>query len=131
MMSEQPHYVLVVDDEPHLRRALQTILEKAGYLVATAPNGEVALSMISTREPDLIVLDLLMPGIDGRGLCQKIRELAPAARVVYFTGKPGAVNSPQRRQLRREADGFIAKPATTRQILSAVGGALQASSTRG
>lgn len=130
-MSEECPYVLVVDDEPHLCEVLQTILEKAGYAVETAPDGEVALSMISTREPDVIVLDLILPGIDGRGLCLKIRELSPATRIVYFTGKPEPMSSPQRKQLRREADGFIAKPATTRQILSAVGTALRASSTRG
>jgi DNA-binding response OmpR family regulator len=118
-------YVLVVDDEPHLCNGLRRILEKEGYEVSTAQDGQTALGLVDVRTPDVILLDLMMPGLDGREVCRRVREVAPATQVIYFTAKAEPVDPTVLRHLRAEADAFITKPATSRQILAKVSSVLR------
>ncbi len=117
--------VLVVDDERHMCNVLSRILEKEGYRVITAPNGERALRLIKQKNPDVILLDLMMPGIDDREVCRRVREFSTATQIIYFTAKVEPLNPLKLKELRSEADAFIAKPATSRQILSTVDRVLQ------
>ena len=112
--------VLVVDDELHMCNILRRVLEKEGYEAITAPDGETALRRIEERAPDVILLDLMMPGIDGREVCRRVREFSTTIQIIYFTAKAELINPLELRELRSEADGFIAKPATSKQILSSV-----------
>ena len=66
--------VLVVDDDAVIRDLLKTLLEQAGYNVETAADGGVALSRLATDGVDLVLLDLMLPGIDGREVCRRIRQ---------------------------------------------------------
>lgn len=66
--------VLVVDDEVSIRRILETRLSMIGYLVITACDGEEALSLFRREIPDLVILDVMMPKLDGYGVCQEIRK---------------------------------------------------------
>ena len=66
--------ILVVDDEADIVRCIQTVLEKAGYKVLTASDGAQALDIIKINEPDLMIVDLTMPVMNGWCLCMKIRE---------------------------------------------------------
>ena len=66
--------ILIVDDEDMIRDVLRLNLVRAGYLVSEAESGEEALEKIQERRPDLIILDLMMPGINGFDVCEKIRE---------------------------------------------------------
>ncbi len=118
-------YVLVVDDERHLCNGLRRVLEKEGYEVSTAQDGLTALELVDQRTPDVILLDLMMPGLDGREVCRRVREVAPAIQVIYFTAKAEPIDAAVFRQLRTEADAFISKPATSRQILSKVSSVLR------
>ena len=78
--------ILVVDDEKSLVQLCQIILEAAGYEVRGAYNGRQALSMITEELPDLVLLDVMMPGIDGIELCRLIRsEHARWPRIVMYT----------------------------------------------
>ena len=124
-MVEDSPLVLVVDDELSICNVLRRILEQEGYRVITAPDGETALRVTREKNPDVILLDLVMPGIDGQEVCRRVREFSPSTPVIYFTAKMEPVDSLQFRRLRREADGFLAKPATSKQILSKVGRVLQ------
>ncbi len=117
--------VLVVDDEPQMCDALCRILEKEGYRVITALDGEAALGLIREEKPDVILLDLMIPGIDGREVCRRVRELPTASRIIYLTAKAAPTNPSESRELHLEADAFISKPATSRQILSKVSRVLQ------
>ena len=117
--------VLVVDDELHLCNVLRRILEKEGYKVITAPDGETALQLIKEKKPDVILLDLLMPGIDGREVCRRVRGLSTATQIIYFTAKVVLTDPLELKELHREADAFITKPANSKQILSKVSGVLQ------
>jgi DNA-binding NtrC family response regulator len=79
-----PH-ILVVDDEPGMRRYLQTALELDSYQVTTAASGEEALEQIQLRSPDLVLLDLVLPGCDGLQTLTRIREARPRTKVVMIS----------------------------------------------
>ncbi|MDH3314325.1 MAG: response regulator [Gammaproteobacteria bacterium] len=66
--------VLIVDDEPHVLLVIRLGLERAGYEVASARNGQVALELIRKSPPDMLITDMNMPVMDGRALCEKVRE---------------------------------------------------------
>ncbi len=123
MITSRP-LVLIVDDELHMCSVLSRILKKEQYRVITVLDGKAALHLAKEKEPDLILLDLMMPGIDGREVCRRVRELSPKTQVIYFTAK---VESDTRalKELRNEADAFITKPATSKQILSRVSSVLE------
>ena len=78
--------VLVVDDEPRYLKLLRYNLEAAGYEVVTAANGEEALSQVAHKLPDLIILDIRLPGIDGYKVCTKIREFSTVP-IIMLTAK--------------------------------------------
>lgn len=117
--------ILVVDDEPHLCNVVHRILKKEGYEVATAGDGEKALELIRETAPDLVLLDIIMPGMDGREVCRKVREAGSDTRVIYFTGKAEPFDPTKLMELQGEADAFLAKPATSKQILSRVNAILR------
>jgi CheY-like chemotaxis protein len=112
--------VLVVDDETNLCNVLRRILEREGYRVLTAKDGETALQIIKHKEPDVILLDLMMPGIDGREVCWRVREFCPQTRIIYFTAKTELTGPLNEKELYSDADAFIAKPATSKRILATV-----------
>ena len=124
MVTKSPE-ILVVDDEPQLCTALQRILNMEGYEVRTASDGETALGLVREKQPDVVLLDVIMPGMDGREVCRRVREYATGTQVIYFTANSGAFHPQTMRELRHEADAFLAKPATSRQILSQVSSVLQ------
>ena len=119
-----PH-ILIVDDEPHLRNGLRRILEKEGYEVTSAPDGETALTLVRDKKPDVVLLDIMMPGMDGREVCQRIREIDAAAQVIYITARAELNDPKQLKELRSEAEAFITKPATSKRIISTVNGLSQ------
>ena len=123
MITSSPQ-VLIVDDELHMCNVLRRILEKEGYGVTTVLDGETALHLTKEKEPDVILLDLMMPGIDGREVCRRVREFHIKTQVIYFTAKvesdPLAL-----KELRSEADAFITNPATSKQILSRLSSVLE------
>lgn len=129
-MAKSSSLVLVVDDEPNLCNVLRRILEREGYQVLTAPDGETALRLIKRNEPDVVLLDLMMPGIDGREVCWRVREFSPKTRIIYFTAKAELTSAPGARELYKGADGFIAKPATSKRILATVDNILNARRTQ-
>ena len=124
-MAAKSAYVLVVDDEPNLCTAVRRILEKGGHRVTTTTDGREALQMIQENAPDVMLLDLMMPGLDGREVCRRARALCSEVRIVYFTAKADASDPVRSKELREEADGFLIKPATSRQILSKVSSVLE------
>jgi adenylate cyclase len=72
-MSEEPT-VLVVDDLPQNVRLLDAVLSPRGYRVLTAGSGQEALDLLKKHEPDLVLLDIVMPGLDGYEVCRRIRD---------------------------------------------------------
>ncbi len=78
-------HILVVDDEPGMRRYLQTVLELDSYRVSTAADGEEALSKLQRDQPDVVLLDMVMPGPDGLETLRRIRETRPTTKVVMLS----------------------------------------------
>jgi len=79
--------IMVVDDHPHTCQAVKYILENEGFKVTTAGDGRECLSKLKTETPNLVIIDYLMPGMDGMQLCQKIRKdkKLHALNVVFFS----------------------------------------------
>src|ERR1035437_2395274 len=84
-------HILVVDDEPSMLRYLQTVLELDSYRVTTACNGAEAVEKVQRVSPDLVLLDMVMPGGDGLETLQRIREVRPSTKVVMLSCVRGRV----------------------------------------
>ena len=84
-----PKKILLVDDDPGVHVVIVPILSKAGYLAVSAKNGEQALHLALNERPDLIILDVIMPGIKGRDLCKKIKayDVLKDTPVIFLTAK--------------------------------------------
>ena len=115
-----PKKILIVDDEPNLVIPLQFLMEQHGYRTLVAQSGEEALESISKERPDLVLLDIMLPGVDGFEVCEIIR-LNPEwrnTRVIFLTAKGRDVDIAKGMVL--GADEYITKPFSNQQIIDAV-----------
>ena len=78
--------ILIVDDEEHVRAALKQVLERAGYEVVVAATGDEGLELMKTEGADLVITDVIMPGIDGITTARKIREKYRDTRIIVISG---------------------------------------------
>lgn len=115
-MSEQRR-VLVVDDEPDLLYAVKLYLEDEGYIVFTAMNGFEALDILKERIPDVIVLDVMMPELDGFETLKQIRDTSTVP-VIMLTAK--GEEADKVRGLGLGADDYVTKPFSQRELLSRI-----------
>ncbi len=113
--------VLVIDDDEALIKTLRPILINAGYSVLTANSGEDGLAIAKNQKPDLVILDVILPGIKGRDVCKKIKEDADtdSIPVVFLTAK----DSPDDIQAELDAGAVahITKPVNPKELLSTIG----------
>ncbi|MCU0586846.1 MAG: response regulator [Syntrophobacteraceae bacterium] len=111
-----PIKVLLVDDEMALLQALSQRLEARGFQVAVAHSGEKALAILEGAEPDVVVLDLKMPGIDGLGVLRSTRQICPGIQVIILTGQ----GSPRDRDtaMRLGAFDYLQKPVDIGVLVS-------------
>ncbi|MFP4087227.1 MAG: response regulator transcription factor [Desulfobacteraceae bacterium] len=111
--------ILVVDDDPDIRLATARVLRKAGYRVEAAETGEQCLQMVSEKSPDLVLLDVILPDIDGYEVCRRIKADAKRAGtyVLLLSGKKTASDD-QSQGLEIGADGYIARPIPNRELLA-------------
>ena len=116
--------ILIVDDEPHLRTGLRRILNEEGYEAMIAADGETALKLAEEKKPDIVLLDIMMPGMDGREVCRRLREVVAEVQIIYLTAKAEPNGLLHAKYPRGEADAFIAKPATSKRILSKINSVL-------
>src|SRR6266511_461326 len=112
--------VLIVDDEPNIVRSLEFLMTKAGYEVRVARDGEQALDEIAKDQPDLILLDAMMPKRNGFDVCQTIRANPDWSRVriLMLTAKGRDVE--RDKGLALGADDYITKPFSTREVVDRV-----------
>lgn len=112
------HKILVVDDEEAISLALEFLLQRAGYEVAVARDGVEALEKIAAWRPDLVLLDIMMPGKDGFEVCQTVREmsdLTPQPKIVMLTAKGREIE--RTKGLAVGADDYVVKPFSTEELL--------------
>jgi DNA-binding response OmpR family regulator len=109
--------ILVVDDDPSVQTALRILLARDGYTVATAGNGKLALEMFAEGKFDLVVLDWMMPEMDGLETCRRLRELSPIP-ILMLTAR--SAESDKVRVLDAGADDYVTKPFGPREFLARV-----------
>ena len=114
--------ILVVDDDDDIRALVGELLERAGHLVIKAPDGESALKLFYSRQPDLVVLDVSMPGLDGWEVLNRIRELSDVP-VLMLTAR--AEELEKVRGLRAGADDYVTKPFGRQELLARVDATLR------
>lgn len=112
--------ILVVDDEPNIVISLEFLLKKEGYRVRTASNGEEALHALKEAKPDLVLLDVMMPRMDGYDVCQAMRadpELS-SVRIIMLTARGRDIE--RDKGLALGADDYVTKPFATRDLVDKV-----------
>ena len=114
--------ILVVDDEPRYVRAIQVNLEASGYEVLAARDGETAIELAASGTPDLILLDIRMPGLDGYEVCRRIREFS-AVPIIMLTAL--AEDADKVKGLDIGADDYVTKPFSADELLARVRSALR------
>lgn len=114
------HTILLVDDEPDILEFLGYNLKKAGYEVLTAGNGQDALKAVKTAQPDLIILDVMMPGMDGMELCRQLRSMPKLedCLITFLTARNEDYS--QITGFDSGADDYITKPIKPNVFLSRV-----------
>ncbi len=116
--------VLVVDDDPLLVRLVRTNLEKAGYRVLAATDGEQALELAAMEVPDLLILDVMLPKLDGYEVCRRVREFS-LVPVVMLTARGEPVD--KLRGFEMGADDYLSKPFVPAELLARVRAVLRRS----
>lgn len=110
--------ILVVDDEPGVRELLKEFLETKGYVVTTASDGAEALTAFEEQKPHLILLDINMPGMNGLGTLQRIREVDRAVGIIMLTGVRD--EDIAKEAMRKDAYDYVTKPFNLRYLELAV-----------
>jgi DNA-binding response OmpR family regulator len=112
------HSVLLVDDEPAITGNLAPFLQRAGFDVTVAADGDAALARIQAREPDLVVLDVLMPGTDGRAVLREVRRQGRAVPIILLTqvGESGE----RAMALEEGADDYLNKPFDPHELVARI-----------
>ena len=112
--------ILVADDEPNIVLSLEFLLKQAGFRVRTVADGEAALAAIAQEPPNLVLLDVMIPGRDGYAVCQEIRS-NPAwrdVRIIMLTAKGGEIQ--REKGLSLGADEYVTKPFSTRELVERI-----------
>ena len=110
--------ILVVDDEDNLRTMLVAALKFEGYDVAAAPNGREGLRSVKESKPDLIVLDVMMPELDGFGMLKRLRETGDRTTVLFLTAKDTSADAVE--GLGLGADDYLSKPFSLEELVARV-----------
>src|SRR6185503_13815078 len=110
--------IIVVDDDPPIRRMLERTLAAEGYAVRTAADGGAALAAVEKAVPDLIVLDVAMPGVDGLAVARRLRDKGLGVPILLLTARDGV---PDRvAGLDAGADDYLVKPFAAEELLARV-----------
>ena len=115
-----PPKVLIVDDEPNIVLPLQFLMEQSNYIVSVASSGEEALEKIIQFNPDLILLDIMLPGVDGYEVCEIVR-LNPdwkGIKIIFLTAKGRELDVAKGMML--GADAYIVKPFGNAELVAKV-----------
>jgi DNA-binding response OmpR family regulator len=121
--------ILVVDDEHALADTLALILERAGYRSVAAYSASEALIAIGKQRPDLIISDVMMPGMSGVALAVRVRKLHPGIKVLLISGHAGTQDIVEAARSDGYSLDLLAKPVLPEELLSRVAGMLNSSSS--
>ena len=116
--------VLIAEDEPNIVISLEFLMREAGYDVAVASNGVDAINLAEKLRPDLVVLDVMLPAVNGFEVCRRIRESPTTreVRVLMLTAR--GRESEMEKGLAAGANAYMTKPFSTKELVDAVAGLL-------
>ena len=115
--------VLIVDDEPSIRETLSEFVRETGHEAFAAADANEALEIVAQSRPDVVVCDIVLPGMDGTGLLERIRRIAPDAQVIMVTGEPTVETAAD--AVRQGAFDYLSKPVSRVEIQATVESALR------
>lgn len=112
--------VLLVDDEPNIIMSLDFLMRKANYEVFIARNGTEALHIAQEEQPNIVILDIMMPDIDGYEVCQQLKEMpkTATAKIIFLSAKSREIDIEKGYEL--GADLYVTKPFSTRDLMKQV-----------
>ena len=120
LSGKRPVRVLIVDDEPNIVISIEFLLRQAGYEVLVAHDGETAIALMEDAPPDLVILDIMLPGMDGFEVCRWIREHEAwkDVKIIMLTAK--GRDSEISKGFALGANAYITKPFSTRHFMDEV-----------
>jgi DNA-binding response OmpR family regulator len=110
--------ILIVDDEPNILLSLEYLFKKEGYVVFIARDGEEAMGIIEENEPELVILDIMMPKVDGYEVCRHLKKNHKGVKVIFLTAKSKQQDIQKGMDL--GADLYLIKPFSTKDLANKV-----------
>lgn len=110
--------ILIVDDEPNILLSLEFLFKKEGYKVYIARDGEEAMGIIDENVPELVILDIMMPKVDGYEVCKHVKAIHKDVKVVFLTAKTKQSDKEKGEAL--GADLYLTKPFSNKDLVSKV-----------
>jgi len=110
--------ILIVDDEVDIASSIQYVLRQEGFVTTLAHDGLKAMELIELEKPDLIILDLMMPGLDGYEVCRRVRSTDPKTPILMLTARTSEIDTVVGLEL--GANDYIAKPVRLRELVARV-----------
>lgn len=110
--------ILIVEDDPHIRMGLEEVLKSEGFEVASCARGDKALEAVSRQQPDLILLDIMLPGMNGYDLCKHLRARQSPTPILMLTAKGQELDKVAGLEL--GADDYVTKPFGLRELLARI-----------
>jgi two-component system OmpR family response regulator len=126
-MAAMAAHVLLVDDDPHIRQVLAFAFDKAGIAVSEAADGEEALAAVAARKPDLVVLDVAMPRMDGLEVCRRLRAMGDLP-ILFLSSRDEEIDRVLGIEL--GADDYVTKPFSPREVVARAKAILRRSAPR-
>lgn len=117
-MSSKEYKILVIEDEDAVRVGLEDNLSFEGFTVLSSDNGVSGLELFKKESPDLVVLDVMMPGLDGLEVCKQIRQMRPSTPIIMLTAKCSEVDKVV--GLEVGADDYLTKPFGMRELFARI-----------
>ena len=130
-METAKRRVLIVDDEPNIVTALEFLLERRGYEVRVATNGEEAVALVESFRPDVMLLDVMMPKRSGYDVCQRVRERPDMQHVKIVMLSAKGREAEVSKGLSLGADLYITKPFSTQELVERIDALLGAAAKPG
>ena len=112
-----PKKILIVEDDPSFSRAINHIVEKEGYEVITASNGMTGLRMAKEDNPDLLILDVMLPGLDGFEICSRLRQDPPTTKLPIIMLSAKGQEADKTTGLKVGANEYLTKPVDRTLLL--------------
>jgi two-component system, OmpR family, response regulator len=127
IMQPMPRTILIVDDDPHIRQLLAFAIGKSGLTTVEAEDGEAALAAVATHNPDLVVLDINMPRMDGLEVCRRIRAQGDLP-ILFLSSRDDEIDRVLGIEL--GADDYVVKPFSPREVAARVAAILRRSALK-